>query len=135
MTMDIVLPDELWTSSQAARTLGISEETILRMTSRGELPGAIKTRFGGKGQWRFNADEIRRLKRRLEDDQAWCETAMTVAQVADYLKIDAESVRRLARQGRLTGRKIGLHLHPKGDRWMFDRTAIRNLLDQEGNHA
>ena len=53
------------------------------------------------------------------------ETLWTSAQVASYLQLREESIRRLARQGKITGFKIGDG--PKAD-WRFDPTSVRNFL-------
>ena len=53
------------------------------------------------------------------------EKLWTSAQVASYLQLREESIRRLARQGKITGFKIGDG--PKAD-WRFDPTSVRNFL-------
>jgi excisionase family DNA binding protein len=46
---------------------------------------------------------------------------LTAAQLADFLKIDEETVRKLAQRGELPGRKIGRD-------WRFSRAAILDWL-------
>lgn len=46
---------------------------------------------------------------------------LTTAQLADFLKVDEETVRKLAREGELPGRKIGRD-------WRFSRGAILDWL-------
>jgi hypothetical protein len=53
------------------------------------------------------------------------EKLWTSTQVAKYLQITEESVRRLARQGKIIGFKIGDG--PKAD-WRFDPVSVRNFL-------
>jgi len=53
------------------------------------------------------------------------ETLWTSAQVASYLQLKEESIRRLARQGKIIGYKIGDG--PRAD-WRFDPTSVRNFL-------
>ncbi|GEM_PF-1894789 len=50
---------------------------------------------------------------------------LTSAQVAEYLQMTEEAVRRLARQGHLAGFKIGAG--PKGD-WRFDAAKVNAML-------
>jgi hypothetical protein len=49
----------------------------------------------------------------------------TSAQVAGYLQLNEESIRRLARQGKIIGYKIGDG--PRAD-WRFDPTSVHNFL-------
>jgi excisionase family DNA binding protein len=53
-------------------------------------------------------------------EQLWTST-----QVAEYLQLKEESVRRLARQGKIVGYKIGDG--PRAD-WRFDLASVRNCL-------
>jgi len=53
------------------------------------------------------------------------EKLWTCAQVANYLQLREESIRRLARQGKIIGYKIGDG--PRAD-WRFDPTSVRNFL-------
>jgi hypothetical protein len=53
------------------------------------------------------------------------EKLWTSAQVAGYLQLREESVRRLARQGKIIGYKIGDG--PRAD-WRFDPTSVQNFL-------
>jgi hypothetical protein len=53
------------------------------------------------------------------------ETLWTSAQVASYLQLREESIRRLARQGKIIGYKIGDG--PRAD-WRFDPISVRNFL-------
>ena len=53
------------------------------------------------------------------------EKLWTSAQVAEYLQLKDESVRRLARQGKIVGYKIGDG--PRAD-WRFDPASVRNFL-------
>jgi excisionase family DNA binding protein len=46
---------------------------------------------------------------------------LTTAQLAEFLKVDEETVRKLARRGELPGRKIGRD-------WRFSRLAILDWL-------
>jgi len=53
------------------------------------------------------------------------ETLWTSTQVATYLQLREESIRRLARQGKIIGYKIGDG--PRAD-WRFDPNSVRNFL-------
>ena len=53
------------------------------------------------------------------------DTLWTSAQVASYLQLREESIRRLARQGKIIGYKIGDG--PRAD-WRFDPNSVHNFL-------
>ena len=53
------------------------------------------------------------------------ERLWTSAQVAEYLQLTEESIRRLARLGKIVGYKTGDG--PRTD-WRFDPTSVRNFL-------
>ena len=51
----------------------------------------------------------------------------TVEDVAQYLSLEPETVRRMARDGQLPGRKIGRV-------WRFRETDLRNFLEEIGGN-
>jgi excisionase family DNA binding protein len=53
---------------------------------------------------------------------------MTVAQVAEYLRLPRETVYKYVRAGRLRARK-------SGGQWVFDRAEIDQWVEQNGNKA
>jgi len=65
------------------------------------------------------ADPVPRLDLSTTTDQLW-----TVDELADYLKLQPETVRGMARRGELPGTKIGKV-------WRFRKSAIKKIF-QEG---
>ena len=57
--------------------------------------------------------------------EATAPPVMTIAEVAEYLRIPRASVYKLAQQGRIPCQKVGRH-------WRFRRQAVDLWLDREG---
>jgi len=56
------------------------------------------------------------------------DSVMTIAELAEYLKISRSTLYKLAQEGRVPGQKVGRH-------WRFHRDAIdRWLCDRERKH-
>jgi excisionase family DNA binding protein len=57
------------------------------------------------------------------------DSVMTIAELAEYLKVSRSTLYKLAQEGRVPGQKVGRH-------WRFHRDAIdRWLSDPERKHV
>ena len=124
---DDILPHELWTSKQVAKFLGLRLKDVQKLMEKGRLPGGFKIGFGSQGEWRFDAGAIRKAKQEYDENEAMCAKMWSIAQVAGYLQMNQESIRRLARQGKLRGIKMHNGYYPQAE-WRFDPIEIRNFL-------
>jgi len=124
------LPNELWTTKQVAKFLGITEKLLLRLSTKGNIPGGFKLGAGPQGEWRFDADQIRKVKQQYDEEETKYADMMTVAQVAKYLQMNPAAIRRLAREGNLKGVKEHFGTYPQSD-WYFQKSDIRNFLTEK----
>jgi excisionase family DNA binding protein len=99
------LPDEFWTSLQAARYLGIKSSRIIHLARIDKIPGAWKVGDNKGAEWRFEPEKIRQYKQMREKRKADLEGTMTVAEVAKYLLVNPETIRRLTREGKISAHK------------------------------
>ncbi len=127
------LPKELWTTRQVAKFLGVRHNVLLKMVDKGRIPALKVGRDSARAEWRFNADVVRKAKREYDDNEAMCAGMWSVAEVAEYLQMNQESIRRLARQGQLKGIKMHHGYYPQAD-WRFDPADIRAFLVEKTGH-
>jgi excisionase family DNA binding protein len=88
---------------EAAEVLGFQEERVRRWVREGKLPAR---KIGQK--WRFRPEDLEDvLEGEEETPRESRSRLLTVMEAADHLRFHPEHVRRLTRQGKLPGRKIG----------------------------
>jgi hypothetical protein len=101
------LPNELWTSAETAKYLGLTQTRLLLLAGKGLIPGSYKAGPGQHASWRFDADKIRTFKL-LRDEHARKVTGMmNIHEAAEFLKYTKEAVRRQTRLGRIKAIKDG----------------------------
>jgi excisionase family DNA binding protein len=119
------LPDELWTSAEAASYLGMRLKRLISLAGQGRVPGSYKIGPGLHADWRFDADKIRAFKQMREERAARIATMMNIKDAAKFLKCNLETLRRLTREGQIQGIK-----DDDGSRaeWRFAKTDLVRFL-------
>ena len=108
---------------EAADYLGFHEERVRRWVREGKLPAQ---KIGQK--WRFRPEDLREaLEAKEEPPREARPRLLTVMEAAEYLRFHPEHVRRMTREGRLPGRKIGAE-------WRFRPEDLDARFEDEEVH-
>ena len=123
MTTDV--PNELWTSLETAKYLGIKQNRLISLASKGFIPGSYKAGPGPHADWRFDADKILAFKLVRDERSEKIAGMLNIQDAANFLRYNKEAVRRLTRLGRIKAIKDGDG--PKAE-WRYAKADLVQFL-------